>query len=116
MKTTITDQQIENAAILAAASYNNPFDEPAYDKRFYDGFIDGAHFALTHQWISADEQLPDSDDHVLVFIPSELATGYPDRFEVAYFDGEDWYAAVGEHIRPLFWMQIPQFNKENEEE
>lgn len=116
MKTTITEQQIENAAILAAAGYNNPFDEPAYDKRFYDGFIDGAHFALTHQWISADEQLPDSDDHVLVFILYEPATRSLDRFEVAYFDGEDWYTADGEHIRPLFWMEIPQFNRENEEE
>ena len=32
-------EKVNKAAILAAASYDNPFDEPAYDKRFYDGFM-----------------------------------------------------------------------------
>lgn len=35
----MTQEQIRNAAIIAAANYDNPFDEPAYDKRFFDGFL-----------------------------------------------------------------------------
>lgn len=34
-------EEIKKAAILAAAGYDNPFDLPAYDKHFYDGFLDG---------------------------------------------------------------------------
>lgn len=42
----MTPEEIEHAAILAASNYDNPFDEPAYDKKFYDGFLAGADFAL----------------------------------------------------------------------
>ena len=38
--------KLNEAAILAAASYNNPFDEPAYDKRFYDGFMACANWLM----------------------------------------------------------------------
>ena len=49
VKDLISQDEIDKAAVIAAANYNNPFDEPAYDKRFYDGFKAGANFALGKQ-------------------------------------------------------------------
>lgn len=46
VKDLISQDEIDKAAVIAAANYNNPFDEPAYDKRFYDGFKAGANFAI----------------------------------------------------------------------
>lgn len=65
VKDLISQDEIDKAAVIAAANYNNPFDEPAYDKRFYDGFKAGANFALGKQekdsdtviqgWVAIDE-------------------------------------------------------------
>lgn len=49
VKDLISQDEIDKAAVIAAANYNNPFDEPAYDKRFYDGFKAGANFAIGKQ-------------------------------------------------------------------
>lgn len=61
--------------------------------------------ALSHQWISINERLPEPDEHVLAAVPADFAD--PDRYEVAYWDGEDWYTTHGEHIRPTHWANIP---------
>lgn len=65
VKDLISQDEIDKAAVIAAANYNNPFDEPAYDKRFYDGFKAGANFAIGKQekdadtviqgWVAVDE-------------------------------------------------------------
>lgn len=39
-------EKLNKAAIIAAANYDNPFDEPAYDKKFYDGFIASADWLM----------------------------------------------------------------------
>lgn len=102
----MTDEQIEKAALLAACDYDNPDDEPCYDKNFYDGFIAGANFALSHQWISVEERLPEDDQLVLAHfsdVNAEMcyATAY-------YTDGgwntpDDWYY----ECKIDFWMPIP---------
>lgn len=65
------------------------------------------------QWNSVNDKLPQVDDLVLVYVP----TIFKDisRYEVAYWDGEDWYTTVGEHIRPSRWMTIHQLKPEKEE-
>lgn len=50
---------IEEIAVIAAARYDNPFDEPAYDKKFYDGFVAGANYIMSlplSERITAEEQ------------------------------------------------------------
>lgn len=50
---------IEEIAVIAAARYDNPFDEPAYDKKFYDGFIAGANHIMSlplSERITAEEK------------------------------------------------------------
>ena len=77
-------------------------------------YKDGADFALANQWISVDDQLPEIDSDVLVFVPAYFAYTY--RYEVARFDGEDWYTTVGEHVRPSRWCPIPQIQLGTESE
>ena len=55
VKDLISQDEIDKAAVIAAANYNNPFDEPAYDKRFYDGFKAGANFAIGKQEKDAED-------------------------------------------------------------
>lgn len=56
-------EKLDKAAIIAAANYDNPFDEPAYDKKFYDGFIAGAGW-LIQQPLS--ERLTDEEKESII--------------------------------------------------
>ena len=62
----------------------------------YKGFIDGAEYALSHQFISVEEALPEANEHVLTLIG-----GVP-------------VVAKGYHVRARIrgithWMPIPKF-------
>ena len=62
----------------------------------YKGFIDGAEYALSNQWISVDEALPEANENVLALIG-----GVP-------------VVAKGYHVRARLrdithWMSIPKF-------
>ena len=62
----------------------------------YKGFIDGAEYALSNQWISVDEALPEANENVLALIGSVpvVAKGYH----------------VRARIRDItHWMPIPKF-------
>lgn len=76
-------------------------------------WLDGYTAAEQSMWRSVEEELPSNDDNVLVYVPSTefLIGGY----EVAYYDGEDWYTSDGEHIRPTHFMYIPSLPDTNTE-
>ena len=62
----------------------------------YKGFIDGAEYALSHQWISVEEAMPEANENVLALID-----GVP-------------VVAKGYHVRARLrditqWMPIPKF-------
>lgn len=62
----------------------------------YKGFIDGAEYAISHQWISVKGALPEANEHVLTLIG-----GVP-------------VVAKGYHVRARIrdishWMPIPKF-------
>ena len=63
---------------------------------YYQAFIDGAEYAISHQWISVKEALPEANEHVLTLIG-----GVP-------------VVAKGYHVRARIrgishWMPIPKF-------
>lgn len=69
-------------------------------------------YALSHQWVSVDERLPEEHEEVLTY---SIAPKYAeDENAIAYYDGEDWYTTYGNHIRPSYWMPIPQLNPEKQ--
>lgn len=70
-------------------------------------FEAGAEWCMSKIWIPVEERLPESDGFVMVFVPANPTFGMPDRYEIAYYDGEDWYTQDGEHIRPTHWCDIP---------
>lgn len=80
------------------------------EERVFDNDIA---FMRKPQWISVEEDLPSNDDNVLVYVLStEFRIG---GYEVAYYDGEDWYTSDGEHIRPTHFMYIPSLPETNTE-
>lgn len=70
-------------------------------------FTKGAKWALSHQWVSVDERLPEDDETVL----THSKYGYV----LAYYSEQDkmWFA-YGNYgdISPTHWMQIPQIPDE----
>lgn len=113
----MTDEQIEKAAQQHADELRVSHSIPgALVPMLHDiaksSYIYGAQDALSHQWISVDERLPEEYEEVLTYsIASEYAE---DENAVAYYDGEDWYTTHNRHIRPNYWMPLPQLNPENQ--
>lgn len=80
---------------------------------FECGFNAGVSFCEQSMWRSVEDELPSNDNNVLVYVPStEFRIG---GYEVAYYDGEDWYTSDGEHIRPTHFMYIPSLPDTNTE-
>jgi hypothetical protein len=71
----------------------------------YKGFIDGAEYALSRQWISVEDALPKNGENV-------FAIDSDDDAYVAWFDEMDktWRdLSDGQFIVPTHWMPIPKF-------
>ena len=71
------------------------------------GFIDGAEYALSHQWISVEDALPKNGENV-------FAIDSDDDAYVAWFDETDktWQElSDGQFIVPTHWMPIPKFER-----
>lgn len=75
------------------------------------GYIAGATEALSEQWRSVEDELPKTDDDVLVIYSRSYTPKYKEM-AVAYWDGEDWYTNDGDHIRPTHWMVIHELPKD----
>lgn len=82
-------------------------------KQFVNAYLDGYTACEQSMWRSVEDELPSNDNNVLVYVPStEFRIG---GYEVAYYDGEDWYTSDGEHIRPTHFMYIPSLPDTNTE-
>lgn len=110
----MTKEQIEKAAqqhadeLRVSASIPGALVPMLHDIA-QSSYICGAQDALASQWISAEDQVPKLDEEVLTYTINAI-----DEYAVAYFDGEDWFDTHGEHIRPHYWLPIPQLNPEIE--
>lgn len=80
----------------------------------YKGFIDGAEYALSHQWISVEEALPELMERVLV------AYRLMDRISICIMkriphdsadpDNGKWHwSLVNQKEDVIAWMPIPKF-------
>lgn len=118
----MTDEELEKAARqYLKPRFNNdacrcmllPWDK--VEEYCVKTLADFTKQCISKQWISVDERLPENDDHVLVHVKGDRFFCIPDRYEVAYYDTEDWYTQDGELIRPTHWCDIPPLNPEKEE-
>lgn len=79
-------------------------------ENFQKSYELGRRDALAGQWRSVVDELPETDDDVLVIYSRSYTPKYKEK-AIAYYDGEDWYTQDGEHIRPSHWMSIPEPTK-----
>lgn len=122
--TQTKDQQAQEYAekkTAAAFDYVSPNIDTAENlkipvftgEQIKQAYTDGYTAAEQSLWRSVEEELPSNDDNVFVYVPStEFRIG---GYEVAYYDGEDWYTSDGEHIRPTHFMYIPSLHETNTE-
>lgn len=73
-------------------------------------FHAGAEYAISHQWISVEEALPNNHDYVLA--------GYKDSVFMAWCrrQYDEWYDIYGFELNVDRWMPIPKFETKEKEE
>ncbi len=116
----MTDEQIEKAARDHADKYfiqdagiicNEPWDKA---KDLYTKTLaDFAKHALSHQWVSVDERLPEYNTTCLVFGHQNFGDSRLVRYiMMAHYDGENFYDAYNDSkYHPEMWMSIPAIPK-----
>lgn len=88
-------------------------------ENFSDGWDKGAEWALSSQWISVDERLPEEKKAVLCHKP-DMKDNYAEKdmyFDMAILLEGEFVNLDAEVIHPSHWMPIPipQLNPEKEE-
>ena len=111
----ILKKRIEEAAREGSKHYDPNVSKYSQGKQvgYIRGFNEGAEYALSHQWISVEEALPELNKEVLVLFPDGTAT-VTVRCKTFNADGRDvisWkngdYTYADSWIK--YWMPIPKF-------
>lgn len=91
----MTDQEIQKAA-------EELFKDSEYPVPNIYCFTKGAKWALSHQWVSVENELPEDDETVLIYSSYGHVLAY-------YFEQDKMWFAYGCYgdINPTHWMQIP---------
>lgn len=125
----MTDKEIEKAAeeyvLKRQAARHNAKDEyeatmadfdrsrqtwDAYDME--QSFEQGAHFALSHQWVSVEERLPEDDSYFYLVADVRLE---PLGIDCAEYTCETkLFSRGGKILHPAHWCPIPPPNPEKE--
>lgn len=108
----MTDKQIEKAEEYAKNYPIPPFFTPDAANTVHviakSSYMQGAQDALTSQWVSVEEWLPEDDTMVTAHSPNG-------RIDVLkYHDGE-FIDELGQAHRVDYFIPIPQLNPEKEE-
>ena len=94
----ILKKRIEEAAINGSKHYDPNISKYSQGKQvgYIRGFNEGAEYALSHQWISVEDALPEANENVLALIGSVpvVAKGYHVRARIREIS---------------HWMPIPKF-------
>lgn len=102
----MTREQIEKAANIDMLPY---YSDEEYlcgikdiQSDFKEAFQKGAEYALSHQWISVKEALPNNHDYVLA--------GYKDSVFMAWCRRQynEWHDIYGFELNVDRWMPIPK--------
>ena len=108
----ILKKRIEKVPYKKIHPYNMEVND-AYNK----GFEDGANFALSHQWISVEEALPEEDSSVPMNVYVEVNTGHGIGYCVLiakYAFGK--FSCETKNVKVIGWMPIPKFETKEKED
>lgn len=82
-----------------------------------DAFAAGAEYALSHQWISVEEALPQENEEVLCMMKSNhaIVSGYiyKNNGTVKVATSPDFHFEDYEGYEVIAWMPIPKFETKN---
>ena len=106
----ILKKRIEEAAGKSSFKYlsQDRIEELELGCHYEAGFIEGAEYALSHQWISVEEALPEYDESVIVaFGDDDYALLHRSNNSNVLTDKNGFcnYA----HKEVLAWLPIPKF-------
>ena len=100
----ILKKRIEEAAINGSKHYDPNISKYSQGKQvgYIRGFKEGAEYAISHQWISVEEALPENQDYVLA--------GYKDSIFMAWYRKRNnmWHNIYGIEMNVDRWMPIPE--------
>ena len=123
----IQKKRIEEAADKHSFKYlsQDGIEELELECHYNAGFIEGAEYALSHQWINVEESLPEEYELVLVkHKPIASTHYYQENMSLAYIQNQGAYG-LGWIINGMswrvnrdnkndntvtHWMPIPKFN------
>lgn len=125
----MTDQEIEKAAeeyvLKRQVAKHNAKDEYEATMADFDrsrqtwdafdmeqSFRQGAHFALSHQWVSVEERLPEDDRYFYLVADVRLDPLGVDCAE--YTCETKLFSRGGKILHPTHWCPIPPLNNEKE--
>ena len=120
----MTDEQINKVAEeYSHRRFNTKLLYDMYGFQSKKDFIEGATYALTHQWISADEAMPPLEDECGLSVSIDVVV----KFELGAvttawydYDRNEWHLMVGGNVcgddliedKVTHWMPIPKIGGE----
>lgn len=109
-ETGLTDREVENYRPFLSANFAEGFDE-GYKTGHSEGFADGGNYAISHQWISVENHLPEDGRLVLAHF-SDAEDGID--YATAYRQDGQWQPVDGFYYDCIvdYWMPIPELNPE----
>lgn len=127
MMNKILKKRIEEEAVEHAESIPQSDERKEYSR---EDFIAGAEYALSHQWISVEEELPEYGELVLVkHMPMASVYDYQINTSLSYrekstigdrwiINGMSWLVNKKnkEDNTVLAWMPIPKFETKDKED
>ena len=101
----ILKKRIEGAAVEYAESIPQSDERKKYSR---EHFIAGAKYAISHQWISADEVLPEYDEAIIARnYNGEIFFCHRSNRIGVETDDDKWCNYTGAKI--ILWMPTPEF-------
>ena len=107
----ILRKRIEQAAIDGSKHYDPNVSKYSQGKQvgYLRGFNEGAKYAISHQWISVDEVLPEYDEAVIVRnYNGEIFFCHRSNRIGVETDDDKWCNYTGAKI--VLWMPTPELN------
>ena len=101
----ILKRRIEEASINGSKHYDPDISKYSQGKQvgYIRGFKEGAEYALSNQWISVEEALPECS--VMVLVKDKYG-----NYDTAYLSKKGyWIANDGKEIVVSVWIPIPKF-------